>query len=115
RRVVRRRQLRKAREHRHLTERELREIGLAEVRRRRGAYAVRLVAVVDLVQVHLEDLVLRERARRLEREQRLLDLARERRLVAEEARLDELLRDGRAALGDRAAARVRRERADDAA
>ena len=115
RRVVRRRQLRKPGQQRHLRERELAEVGLSEVRRRRRVDAIRLVPVVDLVQVHLEDLVLAECARRLDGEDRLLDLPRERRLVTEEARLDELLSDRRAALADRATLRVRGERADDAA
>ena len=113
-RVVRRRRLRQPREQRHLTQRELVQVGDAEVGLRSGADAVRLIAVEDLVQVHLEDLLLAESARRLEREDRFLDLSRDRRLVAEEARLDELLRDRRAALL-RPAIHVHAGRADDAA
>ena len=114
-RVVCRWQLRKPREQRHLRERQLAQVSYSEVGRRGGSDAIGLVAVIDLVQVHLEDLFLAERARRLEREDRLLDLPCERRLVSEQARLDELLRDRRASLTDRAALRVRGEGADDPA
>ena len=88
---------------------------MVEVRRRRRADPVRLVPVIDLVEVHLEDLLLAEGARRLHREDRFLQLARHGRLVAEQPRLDELLRDRRAALADGTAADVRVERPGDAA
>ena len=113
-RVVVRRALREAGEHRHLAERQPHEVGLVEVGLRRGLDAVGLIAVVDLVQVHLEDLLLAEGARRLHGEDRFLDLPRERWLVTQEARLDELLRDRRATLRDRPARGVRVHRSDDA-
>ena len=114
-RVEFRRSLREAREKRHLAQGQLTQVGHAEVRRGRGLQAIGLVPVVDLVEIHLEDLLLAERARRLEREDRLLDLAREGRVVPEEARLDELLGDRRPALGDAAARAICLERAHDSA
>src|SRR5207247_5412610 len=106
--------LRETRQKRHLAERQPAQVGDPEVRRRGGAQAVGLVPVVDLIEVHLEDLLLVEGPRRLEREDRLLDLPRERGVVAQEARLDELLRDRGSALTDAAARGVRLERAGDA-
>ena len=114
-RVEFRRSLREAREKRHLAQGQLTQVGHAEVRRGRGLQAIGLVPVVDLVEIHLEDLLLAERARRLEREDRLLDLSREGRVISEEASLDELLGDRRTALRDAAARAICLERSDDAA
>ena len=114
-RVVVRWRLRQTREERHLPERELVQIEDPEVRRRRRLQPVRLIPVVDLVEVHLEDLLLAERPGRLDREDRLLDLSREGRVVPEEAGLDELLGDGRSPLGDAAARAVRLHGARDSA
>ena len=102
-----------AREQGHLSERELAEVSDAEVRRRGGLQSVRLVPVVDLVEVHLEDLLLAEGPCRLDGKDRLLDLAGERRVVAEQPRLDELLGDRRAALRDPAGGIVRLDRTND--
>src|SRR5205823_10050881 len=71
---------------------------LGEVGLRRGLDAVRVVAVVDGVQVLVEDARLRPLARELDREARLLHLAPEGALVADVELADELLRDRRAAL-----------------
>jgi len=106
--------LRQAGEEGHLGERQLVQVGDAEVGGGCRLQAVRLVSVVDLVEVHLEDLGLAECARRLDREDRFLDLPREGRIVTEEAGLDQLLSDRRAALGDAAARAVDLDRADDA-
>ena len=73
---------------------------LREVRLRRGLDAVRVVAVVDGVQVLGQDRRLRLLARQLDRETRLLELAVERLLLAGVEIADELLRDRRAALDD---------------
>ena len=113
-RVVVRRRLGKAGEQRHLPEGQLVQVGDAEVRGRGCLQSIGLVPVIDLVEVHLEDLGLAERPRRLDREDRFFDLARERRVVTEEARLDQLLRDRRAALRNASARAVDLDRADDA-
>ena len=64
------------------------------------------VAEVDLVQVHLEDAVLRIAALELDGEHRFLELAVETSIGGEEEHLGELLRDGAAALHDAAAPEV---------
>src|SRR5205823_2663998 len=92
---------------------QLVEVGDAEVRLRRGLEAVRLVPVEDLRQIHLEDLLLAERARRFYGEDRLLDLPGDRWLIAEEPGLDELLRDRRTTLRDTARREIHLERAHD--
>src|SRR5439155_532592 len=69
---------------------------------------------IDLVQVGLEDPVLRPVARQLDREAGLGDLAAERPLVADVEVADELLRDRRAALDDAARADVLPEGPSDA-
>src|SRR5206468_1676647 len=112
--IERRRRLRHAREQRGLGERELREIALAEVRLRRGLDAVRLIPVVDLVEVELEDLLLRVRSRHLNGEDRLLHLARDAHLVADDALLHELLRDRGCAAHDGVMKEVVADGADDA-
>ena len=103
-----------AREKGHLAEGQLVQVGDAEVRGRGRLQPVGLVPVIDLVEVHLEDLGLAERPRRLDREDRFFDLARERRVVTEEARFDQLLRDRRAALRNASARAVDLDRANDA-
>src|SRR5688572_33239489 len=64
-------------EQRRLRDGQRREVRFPEVRLRRGLDAIGLVAVVDLVEVELEDLLLRVRPRDLDGEDRLLDLARD--------------------------------------
>ncbi len=96
-RVERRGRLRQAGEHRGLGQREGGH-RLAEVGARRGGEAVRAVAEEDLVHVHLEDLVLREVGLDLEREQDLVDLARDRLLGRQVEVARDLHRDRRAAL-----------------
>ena len=109
------RRLRQSGEERGLGERELREVRLAEIRLGRRLHAVRLVAVVDLVEVELEDLLLRVRARHLDREDALADLPRQGDLATDDPLLHELLRDGRRATLTRAPIRqVREDRARDA-
>jgi hypothetical protein len=109
-RVVEARVLRDAREQRRLRQRQLRR-RVAEIRPRRPLGAVRAVAEVDRVEVGGEDPVLRPALLELPRERRLLELARERPLVADERVLDELLRDRRASLHRPLVADVREERA----
>src|SRR5215212_335096 len=98
-RVEDRRRLREACEQCRLREREVagpaREVGL-----RGGLDAVRVVAEVDLVQVLLEDLVLRPAAVQLDRQAGLGDLSLERDLLADVEVPDELLGDRGAALHD---------------
>ena len=72
------------------------------------------MAEVDLVQVHLEDAVLRVAPLQLDREHRLLELAVEAPVRREEEHLGQLLGDGAAALHDAAAAEVLVDRARDA-
>ena len=81
----------------HSRERQLLE-RLVEEGARRGLDAVGALAEVDLVEVHLEDLVLRVVALDLDRERDLLELARQRALVGEEQVAGELLGDRAAAL-----------------
>ena len=84
---------------------------LAEVGPRGGLHAVGAVAEVDLVQVHLEDAVLRVAALQLQRQHRLLQLALEALVRREEEHLGQLLGDGAAALHEAAAPVVLRRRA----
>jgi hypothetical protein len=106
--------LRQPREQRGLGQRELAHV-LAEVRARRGLDAVGAVPVVDLVEVHLEDLGLRVHLLDAERDHQLLELAVERALVRQEQVAGELLRDRRAALRRVEAEQVRDRGAQDAA
>ena len=76
---------------------------LAEILQRGGSEAVgalagRRRAEEDLVQIELEDAVLRERRLHAQRGQGLADLALDRLLVGEEEVLGDLLGDGRGAL-----------------
>ena len=97
--VVRRGRSDQARQKRALGERELVRRD-REVRLGGGLDPVRALAEVDRVQVHREDLVLRVALLELEGEHRVLDLPRERPLVAGDRVLHELLGDGRASLDD---------------
>src|SRR5262249_9891414 len=86
-----------------------------EVRLRRGLDAVRMVAVVDVVQVGGQDALLRPGLVQLDRQAGLLDLARERALSRRDVeQAHQLLRDRRAALDDPARTDVRPQRAGDA-
>lgn len=87
---------------------------LAEVALGGRADAVVVRAVVDGVEVHLEDLVLRVVPLHVEREEEFLRLAAEGLLVREEEVLDELLRDGARALLNLARLQVDERRARDA-
>ena len=70
---------------------------LVEVEQRGRRDAVGADAEIDFVEVELEDLLLRERALDLHREQRFLDLAGHRHFVGQQEVLGDLLRDrGRA-------------------
>ena len=68
---------------------------MAEEFPRRGVDAVGAASEIDAVQIELEDLVLAELALQRERQDRLLDLAREGAVVGEEDVAGELLGDGR--------------------
>ncbi len=70
---------------------------LVEVGLRRRRHAVGALAEIDLVQVQLEDALLAQRPLDPDRQQRLLDLAREADLVGQQHVLDHLLGDGRCA------------------
>ncbi len=96
-RAVQGRAAHQAGEHRRLREVELAR-RLVEVDLRRGHGAHRGVAEGHAVQIHLEDLRLRVPTLDSKRQQRLGQLALNRRLVAEQAHLDQLLRDRRGAL-----------------
>ncbi len=85
--------------------------GLVEVVERRGRHAVGAEAEINLVQVELEDLVLRVGLLDPEREQRLLDLALVGDLPCEEEVLRHLLGDGGCA--DRSFARAAIAEVDD--
>ena len=111
-RVVVRRRFQQAREQRRFAERQLRRL-LAEVSARRGFGAVEAVAEIHLVQIELEDLVLREVVFELRGEQQFAQLAAQR-FFAADALPRQLLRDGAAALDRFAGARDRDRRADDA-
>ena len=79
---------------------------LVEVVARRRVHAEGAAAHIGAVEIELEDLVLGQPRFQPQREKRLLDLAVERALVAQEQVLGELLGDGGAALHDAAGARV---------
>ena len=85
-----------------------------EIIQRGGGDAVIAEAEIDLVQVKLEDLVLRIGALNAEGEQRLLDLALERAFVGQEKVLGDLLRDRRGALDVLVALHEHEGRAQDA-
>ncbi len=87
---------------------------LAEEGARGRLHSEGAVAEVDLVQVHLEDAVLRVAPLELQREYRLLELALEALVRGEEEHLGELLGDGAAALHDAPAPEVLVDRAGDA-
>src|SRR5262249_26594257 len=74
--------------------------GLSEVRAGGGLDAVGAMPEVDLVQVHLENSILRIAALELDREERFLQLSLEALIRGEEQNLGELLGDGAAALDD---------------
>ena len=98
--VVDRRRLGEAREQCGLRQRE-RPCAAREVRLCRGLRAEGMAAVEDAVQVGREDLALRQAVGELVRQARLLQLARERALVAADVEVaDKLLRDRRAAFDD---------------
>src|SRR5258708_22720773 len=78
-------------EHRGLGQVEVLRL-LVEVDLRRGPGAPRGIAEENAVQIHLEDLWLRETAFDLEREQGLANLAVDRWSVTDESQLGELLR-----------------------
>ena len=71
---------------------------LVEIEQRGGGDAVGAHAEIDLVEIKLEDSLLGERPLDLHRQQRFLDLARERHLVGEQEVLGDLLGDGGGAL-----------------
>src|SRR2546421_4374670 len=108
-----RRRLRQPREERRLAERELRR-RLREVRLSGGLDPVRVVAVVDLVLVRVQDLLLRPALAQLDREAGLLELALDRPLPRDVEVAHELLGDRRAALDDLAVPHVLPESAHNA-
>ena len=71
---------------------------LVEIQERGGGDAVGAHAEIDLVEIKLEDSLLGESPLDLHRQQRFLDLARERQLVGQQEVLGDLLGDGRGAL-----------------
>ena len=71
---------------------------LVEIEQRGGGDAVGAHAEIDLVEIELEDPLLGEGPLDLHRQQRFLDLARERQLVGEQEVLGHLLGDGGGAL-----------------
>ena len=99
-RVVDRRRLREARKKRGLRQVELAG-GLREVGLGRRLDAVRVIAVVDLVEVLGQDPLLRPLAVELRGETRLLHLALNRLLARDVEVADELLRDRRPSFDDR--------------
>ncbi len=105
--------LRQAGQERALGQAQLRD-RLAEEGAGGRLHAKGAVAEVDLVQVHLEDAVLRVAPLELEGEHRLLELALEALVRGEEEDLGELLGDGAAALHDAPAPEVLVDRARDA-
>ena len=107
------RRLRQAGEQRRLGERQLRDL-LAEVLVRGRGDAVGAGAEIDLVQVEVEDLVLRELPLEAKREDDLLHLALVAPLRGQQQRLHDLLRDRAAALHDLPGEHVVEERAHDA-
>ncbi len=96
RRVLRRR-FEEARDHRRFGERDLAH-GLAEIELRGGLDADGTAAEIGAVEVHLQDLPLREARFEQEREEQFLQLALERPLGGQEQVLGELLGQRRAAL-----------------
>src|SRR5581483_6528922 len=112
-RIVPARRLRQAREQGGLPERELGRLDIEELARR-GRDAVRAGAEVDVVQVQVEDLVLRELRLELEREDEFLRLALEASLRRQQQLLDDLLRDRARTLDDLAVTHVGDQRARDA-
>src|SRR5438132_6649494 len=102
---VARRRARKTREERRFARVDLGD-RLSEVGASGGLDAVRAVAEVDLVQVHLEDSVLRVLPFELERQRGFLQLSVEALVGREEEQLGELLRDRAPALHDATAAVV---------
>ena len=100
-RAVLRRRLRQSGQHRCLPERQVVRGGVVEGSRRR-LDAVALAAVVDRIQIHLQNLVFRITAVEVDGERRLADLALDgrRRIRPDKDLLDQLLADGAAALGD---------------
>ena len=95
-RVVQRRRLDEAREKSRLRRRQILCV-LVEICARRRADPVRAVAEVHAVQVHAEDLVFGVALLEHDRQDDLLDLARQRFLRREQLDLHQLLRDGAAA------------------
>ena len=77
---------------------------LVEIQQRRRRDAVGAEAEIDLVQIELEDFLLRVGALDAQRQQRFLDLALERNLVGQQEVLGDLLGDRRGALRAAAAA-----------
>ncbi len=114
RRVEHRRSLRETGEKRRFRQRELRQVGLPEIGLRGRLYAVCLVPVIDLVEVELEDLLLRVGPRDLDREDGLTDLPLDAHLATDDPLLHELLRDRRcAALAGAAIRDIGVDRAED--
>jgi hypothetical protein len=101
-RVVRGRRLGQAGEHRRFSDGQVLQ-RLAEVDLARGREAVRALAEEDLVHVDLEDLLLAQHALDLERQQHLVDLAREGLLGRQVEVARHLHRDRRGALAARIA------------
>ena len=99
------RRLEQSREHRRLGEIDVAR-RLAEVEVRRRVDAEGAAAHIGAVEVELEDLVLGEARFEPQGEERLLDLALDGALVAQEQVLGELLGDRGAALDDAAGARI---------
>ena len=85
--------------------------GLAEVELRGRLHAEGAAAQIGAIEIHLEDLELREAGLEQQGEEGLLDLARERALERQEQVLGELLGDRRAALHHVVGARVLEQRA----
>jgi hypothetical protein len=115
-RIVVLRRLRQRREIGRLPDRQLVD-RLVEVVERRRRHSIRAEAEIDLVQVKLENLVLRIGLLDAQREQRLLDLPLVGDLVRQQKILRDLLRDGRSADGPLAGSaipEIGHERAEDA-
>jgi hypothetical protein len=100
-RVVRGRRFRQAGQHGGLGQRQLFH-GFAEVDLRGGRESVRALAEIDLIYVQLEDLVFGETVLDLERQQRLIELARQRLFGSEEKVARNLHRDRARALASAA-------------
>ena len=106
--------LRYARKHRTFVEIKILDV-LAEVRLRRRLHAISALSEVDLVQIKLQDLLLRILALDLQGEEHFLYLALERPILRQVSIFGELLRDRRTALGDRPARDVGIDGAQNAA